>query len=126
MAKSELESGDYVELTEERLAVDKYVDLVRDPGAGAISTFLGTTRDSFEDKIVTRLEYEAYNEMAISVLKHIIQSARATWQLKKVAIAHRLGVVPVSEASVSKVVVVRVLHLAEAIVGRKKLFGSRM
>ncbi|CAI7904641.1 unnamed protein product [Closterium sp. NIES-54] len=65
MAKFELEAGDYVELTEERLSVDKYVDLVRDPGAGAISTFLGTTRDSFEDKVVTRLEYEAYNEMAI-------------------------------------------------------------
>ncbi|GJP72768.1 hypothetical protein CLOP_g3513 [Closterium sp. NIES-67] len=113
MAKPEVDAEDFVELTDERLSVDRYVDLVRDPGAGAISTFLGTTRDSFENKVVTRLEYEAYNEMAISVLKQIIQSARAKWQLKKVAVAHRLGVVPVSEASV--IIAVSSAHRIESL-----------
>ncbi|CAI5526564.1 unnamed protein product [Closterium sp. Naga37s-1] len=51
--------------------------------------------------------------MAISVLKQIIQSARAKWQLKKVAIAHCLGVVPVSEASV--IIAVSSAHRKESL-----------
>lgn len=44
--------------------------------AGAVSTFIGTTRDSFEGKDVTHLEYESYPEMAIDVLKTICQNVR--------------------------------------------------
>ncbi len=38
--------------------------LVGDPAAGAIATFVGTTRDHFDGKKVLRLEYEAYIPMA--------------------------------------------------------------
>lgn len=38
----------FVEVTEDCLSVDKYVRLVTSPKAGAISTFIGTTRDTFE------------------------------------------------------------------------------
>jgi molybdopterin synthase catalytic subunit len=41
--------------------------------AGAVSTFLGTTRDNFEGKTVVTLEYEAYAEMAMSCMKQIIE-----------------------------------------------------
>jgi molybdopterin synthase catalytic subunit len=41
--------------------------------AGAVSTFLGTTRDNFEGKSVVTLEYEAYAEMAMSCMKQIIE-----------------------------------------------------
>jgi hypothetical protein len=34
--------------------------------AGAVSSFFGTTRDTFEGKEVTHLEYEAYPEMALA------------------------------------------------------------
>jgi molybdopterin synthase catalytic subunit len=39
--------------------------------AGAVSTFMGTTRDNFEDKEVTYLEYEAYPEMALESMLSI-------------------------------------------------------
>lgn len=39
--------------------------------AGAVSTFFGTTRDTFEGKIVTHLEYEAYPDMALSSMLEI-------------------------------------------------------
>ncbi len=38
--------------------------------AGAISVFMGVTRDNFEGKRVTRLEYEAYEEMATKVTEN--------------------------------------------------------
>ena len=40
--------------------------------AGAVSIFLGTTRDIFENQVVTYLAYEAYPEMAIECMKDII------------------------------------------------------
>lgn len=43
---------------------------------GAVSTFVGTTRDTFEGKKVVRLEYEAYEEMAIEELKRMCTKVR--------------------------------------------------
>ena len=39
--------------------------------AGAVSSFFGTTRDTFEGKDVTHLEYEAYPEMALASMLDI-------------------------------------------------------
>lgn len=36
-----------------------------------MSTFFGTTRDTFEGKVVTHLEYEAYPDMALSSMLEI-------------------------------------------------------
>lgn len=52
-----------------RLDVDRYVSFVSDPAAGAISTFSGVTRNSFQGKKVIRLEYEAYVPMAVKKLE---------------------------------------------------------
>ncbi|MGH0169417.1 UNVERIFIED_CONTAM: hypothetical protein FKN15_073506 [Acipenser sinensis] len=61
----------------------------------------GITRNSFEGKKVVELEYEAYIPMAQSEMKKICWDVRRKWpSVKHIAIHHRLGVVPVSEASV--------------------------
>ena len=46
--------------------------------AGAVSSFLGTTRDTFEDQVVTHLEYESYPEMALECMKTICVQVRET------------------------------------------------
>jgi molybdopterin synthase catalytic subunit len=74
--------------------------LVSSPSAGAISTFIGTTRDSFNGKRVERLEYEAYESMALKVFAAIATECRKRWDLLHIAFYHRLGVVPVQECSV--------------------------
>lgn len=91
-----------VEILEENNLIDiaKYINYVSDPAAGAIATFSGTTRDSFEGKTVLELRYEAYVPMAIRQIKSLCQSARSSWNLKSVAVAHRLGPVPVGQTSV--------------------------
>ena len=71
-----------------------------DPAAGAIVTFVGTTRDHNDGRRVLRLEYEAYPEMAVAEMRKIGDEAGRRWPVERVAIAHRIGVVPIGEASV--------------------------
>lgn len=98
----EEEKTTLVEILEEHTPIDivKYIDFVRAPQCGAISTFSGTTRDTFDGKAVMELRYEAYVPMAIRCIKSICSNARMTWNLDLIAVAHRLGPVPVSETSV--------------------------
>lgn len=67
---------------------------------GAVSLFLGTTRDTNSGKRVSRLSYEAYEPMASKQLREIALSAVRKWELKAVVVLHRLGDVPVGECSV--------------------------
>ncbi len=99
--------------------VDQPIDLaplleaVKSPRAGAIATFLGTTRDTNRGRRVLRLEYEAYERMAVAQFEKIAQAARERWAVCGVAIVHRVGIVPVGEASVA--IAVSAPHRAEAI-----------
>ena len=90
----------FIDLVTSIIDINKYTKLVSDPKAGAITTFIGVTRDNFEDKQVTELSYECYNDMALSEMKKICEEALTNKGILKVALIHRLGVVPVEEASV--------------------------
>lgn len=48
---------DYLKLTEEKLDINSINDLVADESCGAISLFVGTTRDNFEGKTVTFISH---------------------------------------------------------------------
>ncbi len=61
------------------LVLDDWVTFATVPEAGAISTFSGTTRNNFNNKEVTKLEYEAYTEMAIKEMKRICKTIRERW-----------------------------------------------
>lgn len=73
---------------------------VSDPRAGATVTFVGTTRDHNEGRRVTLLEYEAYPEMGLAEMRKIAAAIEERWPVERVAIVHRVGVVPIGEASV--------------------------
>ncbi|KAG9285779.1 hypothetical protein G9A89_013204 [Geosiphon pyriformis] len=104
---------DIVKLSNDSLDLQKIVNMVKDDGAGAISTFSGTTRNIFKDKEVVQLEYECYIPMAEKVLCKLITEARNRWDLTKVAIFHRLGTVPVGETSV--LIAVSSVHRQESL-----------
>lgn len=89
-----------VEVTGEGLDLGRYTAFVGHPSAGAIASFVGVTRNSFEGKGVLRLEYEAYGPMAVKKLREVCAGMAAQWELVKVAVAHRVGTVAVSEPSV--------------------------
>nr|CAD7447985.1 unnamed protein product [Timema bartmani] len=104
---------DSIKLTNVKLSVEEISDLVASPSCGAISLFVGTTRNNFQDKKVVHLEYEAYEPMAEKALKTICRDIREKWQVENIALYHRLGVVPVKEASV--VIAVSSPHRAESL-----------
>ena len=72
---------------------------VSDPGHGAILLFEGVTRDHFEGRRVTHLEYEAYAAMALLEMERIAADALLEWPTVKIAIAHRTGPVGLGETS---------------------------
>eukprot|EP00894_Picocystis_sp_ML_P004572 jgi/Pico_ML_1/55089/g839.t1 len=76
MEDTNMRKPDLVEVVEDGLKLDKYVEHVADPGAGAVSTFSGVTRNHFQGREVRKLEYEAYVPMAIKVMQDICLEAR--------------------------------------------------
>jgi len=86
--------------------------LVGDPAAGAIVTFQGTTRD------VDKLAYDAYAEMAEPRIAQILGECAEAHDLKAIAAEHRIGDVPLGEASV--VVAVSAAHRGEAFAGARE------
>lgn len=68
--------------------------------AGAIVTFAGVVRDHEGALPLRGIDYEAYESMAKRALEQLVRDAAARWPLLRSVIAHRIGVVPVGEASV--------------------------
>jgi molybdopterin synthase catalytic subunit len=89
-----------IEIVSHRIDAAAVSAAVADSGAGAIVTFIGTTRNHNEGRRVSLLEYEAYPEMALREMQKIADTARQRWPIDRVAIVHRIGTVPIGEASV--------------------------
>ncbi|MCK5943685.1 MAG: molybdopterin converting factor subunit 1 [Planctomycetes bacterium] len=71
---------------------------------GAVVTFAGTTRDHNEGAEVLSLSYETYTEMAQRVMCGLFEEAIKRFPITRARVVHRLGEVPVGEASVVVVV----------------------
>jgi MoaE-MoaD fusion protein len=93
-------SGGAFRLSAEPLSLDDVVDEVRSDQAGAIATFVGTTRVHSRDRTVRHLDYEAYEEMAEQVMTQIAAELIGRYELCAIAIHHRIGRVEIGEASV--------------------------
>lgn len=88
------------EITDQEIDAGAVSTAVSVAAAGAIATFIGITRERNDGRRVTRLEYEAYTEMAIAEMRKIGAEAQRRWPIEKIAIVHRVGVVPIGAASV--------------------------
>ena len=106
------EADVHARITDEPLSAEALSRAVGRPGAGAIVTFQGTTRD------VDRLEYEAYAEMAERRIEEILRECRGRHGLEAAAAEHRMGTVPLGEPSV--VVAVSAAHREEAFAGARE------
>ena len=94
-------SGGAFRLTQEPIDVDAVIAEVADERAGAVATFLGTTRSHSRGRTVIHLEYEAYAGMAEHVMEEIAEKLKRKHELCEVAIAHRVGRVGIGETSVA-------------------------
>lgn len=99
-------------LTSDRLDLNALVEEVCAKDRGAVLVFMGTVRNSPDDGDVAEIDYSSYPAMAEAEFESIVGEAAAKWPQVKVALRHRLGPVPVGEASIA--IAVGAPHRAEA------------
>jgi len=90
-------------VTHDPLAVDHVLRAVSTPQepTGAITSFVGLVRGTNQGRMVQRLEYEAYEPMAVKAFALIGAEARDSWPEVTLAVHHRLGTLAVGDASVA-------------------------
>jgi MoaE-MoaD fusion protein len=102
----------HARVTDEPLSTERLSAWVGDPGAGAIVTFQGVTRE------VASLDYEAYREMAEARIAAILVDCAERHGLLAAAAEHRVGSVALGEPGV--VVAVSAGHRGEAFEGARE------
>jgi molybdopterin synthase catalytic subunit len=90
-----------VELTQHAIDVASLLARVNSTEAGAVVLFLGTAREFTAGRQTASLIYECYPAMAEEKLAELEAEARRRWPVTHCAIVHRLGPVPLGEASVA-------------------------
>jgi len=110
-------SGGSFRLSADPLSLDAVVDEVRSERAGAIATFVGTTRVESRGRTVEHLEYEAYEGMAEQVMAEIVGRLKERYDVCDIAIHHRTGRVDIGEPSV--VIAVSAPHRQDALAACK-------
>ncbi|MEX2105981.1 MAG: molybdenum cofactor biosynthesis protein MoaE [Solirubrobacterales bacterium] len=105
-------AGPHVRVTGGPLSLDALVRSVASPGAGAVVTFQGVTRE------VASLDYEAYAEMAEKRMAEILGACVERHGLEAAAAEHRTGAVELGEPSV--IIAVSAPHRGEAFAGARE------
>ncbi|QJW88810.1 molybdenum cofactor biosynthesis protein MoaE [Spirosoma taeanense] len=101
-----------VAITTDPIDVTSALEHLHSGQAGAIDLFLGVVRDNTKDRPVDRLEYEAYDRMAISEMQKIADEANRRWPLLRHVIIHRKGTLQTGEMAV--LIGVATAHRADA------------
>ena len=89
-----------VRVQDSPLSVDSCLNGVRDPSAGGIAIFVGTVRNKTQSKTVLRLDFEAYEPMALKEMQKIADDIVERWDAINVYIHHRVGELSVGEIPV--------------------------
>lgn len=87
-------------LTHEAIRIDTLLAEVQGPERGGTCVFLGTVRNGPDEGGVTDIEYSAYDAMAEAEIGRMLAEARDRWPEARVALRHRLGMIPAGEASI--------------------------
>jgi len=101
-----------IKITDKPINTQEVIDLVASPQAGAIDVFIGTVRNTTQSKSVQRLEFEAYEAMAISEIRKIVDQTCERWSVQKMAVYHRKGILEIGDIAV--VIAVSTPHRKDA------------
>jgi molybdopterin synthase catalytic subunit len=115
-------SGGAFLLSESPVSLADVVSEVESEEAGAIATFSGTARRHSRGRRVEHLDYEAYEGMAEEMMRRLADRLRGRYDIRDVAIHHRVGRVEIGEPSV--VIAVSAAHRADALAACKDAIDS--
>ena len=97
-----------IKISTTALVVQSCIDWALSAKSGGIDVFIGTVRDVTKEKKVVRLEFEAYETMAVSGMKKIAEDTAAKWPVHKILIHHRTGILVPGDIAV--IIVVAAAH----------------
>ena len=101
-----------IQISPSTLNTQSAIDWIISPESGGIDVFIGTVRNQTKGKNVTRLEFEAYEPMALSEMEKIAVQAFEQWPVQKILIHHRTGILQIGEIPV--IIAVSAAHRAAA------------
>jgi MoaE-MoaD fusion protein len=103
---------DVFSLIREPIDIRRISESVQKPEDGAVVVFEGIVRNNANDKPVRFLEYDAYEPMALKKLEEVGNQAKQEFDIRDIAIVHRLGHLEIGECST--VIVVASAHRGPA------------
>ena len=89
-----------IRITNNRLSLQEIMLELEDNSAGALSVFIGNVRNRGRSGNVSEIYYESYSKMAEQKMREIENEAQTKWEIKKLAVFHRIGNIKVGEASI--------------------------
>jgi molybdopterin synthase catalytic subunit len=95
-----------IELTRQPIQTDELLSRVQNEDCGAVVLFIGTTRRKTKTgdgnvRTTATLYYDAYEPMAKKALATLFEECKQQWPIHAAGVIHRLGEVPVSQASIA-------------------------
>ena len=88
-----------IKIQKQDFDLDNEITLIKSKhnNVGAVSTFIGYVRDINNNKKVTSIDLEVYQEMAEKSLSAICNQAKKKWRLVDALIIHRFGRLYINE-----------------------------
>jgi molybdopterin synthase catalytic subunit len=103
------------------LSVDEVLAAVNDPGSGGTVVFVGTVRDTDDERAVETLGYSAHPTVDVA-LREVAEHVAATHPVTALAAVHRVGDLVVGDLAV--VVAASCPHRAEAFAACRALIDE--
>lgn len=99
-------------IVRDKIDMESVVARLKQPQDGAVVVFDGIVRNNTRGRRTLYLDYEAYEEMALTQMEALAEQALLDFKVRDVAIVHRLGRLQIGESSV--LIVVASAHRAAA------------
>lgn len=90
----------WIQITDGPIQLATLQQKLAEPDSGAHGWFVGVTRRTTNQRVTNTLSYEAHRPMALKEMEAIARDAKERFKLFRVVMVHRLGDVPIGEASV--------------------------
>ncbi len=95
-----MENKIFIKLTEDELSLGECYEFIQDNSSGGLALFVGTVRNSTQNKQVIKLEFSAYEPMAVKEMKLIAERAVELFGIQKISIHHAIGILGIAEVPV--------------------------
>lgn len=87
-------------LVRDPIEIEAITSRLQDPENGALVVFEGVVRNNANEKKVRFLEYDAYESMALKKIEEIGLQAKEKFDIRDIAVVHRLGHMEIGECSI--------------------------